>query len=732
MQPDVRPRGRTAGAGVGQRQTRLDTRHLLGRELPPPRQRRRYDLHSAIACPVIVGDRTLGVIEFFTKRIREADTDLLETMGTVAGNVGQFAERKGAEDELRHSEQELADFFENATVGLHWVGADGIILRANRAELELLGYSREEYVGRPIADFHADEDTICDILNRLQTGEELHDYPARLKCKDGSIKDVLIDSSVLFRDEAFVHTRCFTRDVTESKRAERELAEANQFLNSSLDALTSHIAVLDENGIIVAVNDSWRRFADDNQFQSHAYGVGANYIGVCEPKSPGDCLEPEIARGLKDVLGGRQPFFEYEYPCHSPTDQRWFIMRATRFKSPGQVRVVVAHNDVSKRKLAEEALRQSEQTARFLADVSAALAALVDFDSTLQKVASLAVPHFADWASVDVVDEKGELRRVAVAHVDPAKVQLAHELHRRFPPDPEAPKGIWNIVRTGRAEIVPEISDELLVQSTRDAELLRIMRELGLKSYIGVPLNVRGKTFGVLTFIVAESGHSYDLTDLAVAEDLASRAAIAIENAQLYRELRDADRRKDEFLATLAHELRNPLAPIRNGLQVMRLAGGGGGMVDEARSMMERQLGQMVRLVDDLLDVSRITRNKMELRKERVTLAAVVNSAVETSRPLMEQAGHTFSLTLPPAPVYLDADLTRLAQVFSNLLNNAAKYTEPGGRISLTGELSGAEVVVQVRDNGLGIPADALPRIFEMFSQVDRNMERRRAGWGLA
>ena len=126
-----------------------------------------YGLHSAFACPVVVGDRTLGVIEFFTKRIREPDADLLEMMGTVAGNVGQFIERKAAEDELRRSEQELADFFENATVGLHWVGPDGTILRANRAELDLLGYSREEYVGRPIADFHADEDVICDILKRL-------------------------------------------------------------------------------------------------------------------------------------------------------------------------------------------------------------------------------------------------------------------------------------------------------------------------------------------------------------------------------------------------------------------------------------------------------------------------------------------------------------------------------------------------------------------------------------
>jgi PAS domain S-box-containing protein len=145
-------------------------------------------LHSAFGYPVVVGDRTLGVIEFFTKRISEPDDALLEMMGTIAGSIGQFLERKEAEDELRRSEQELYDFFENATVGLHWVGPDGIILRANRAELALLGYRREEYVGRPIAEFHADQDVICDILHRLEVGEHLRDYPARLKCKDGSIR----------------------------------------------------------------------------------------------------------------------------------------------------------------------------------------------------------------------------------------------------------------------------------------------------------------------------------------------------------------------------------------------------------------------------------------------------------------------------------------------------------------------------------------------------------------
>jgi PAS domain S-box-containing protein len=195
--------------------------------------------------------------------------------------------------------------------------------------------------------------------------------------------------------------------------------------------------------------------------------------------------------------------------------------------------------------------------------------------------------------------------------------------------------------------------------------------------------------------------------------------------------LREADRRKDEFIALLAHELRNPLAPLRNGLQVMRLAGGDANALAQARDMMERQLEHMVRLVDDLLDVSRMSQNKMELRRSRVLLKDVVSSAVETARPAMEAAGHDLIIALPPEPIHLDADLTRLAQVFSNLLTNSAKYTEPGGHIWLSAERQGAEVVVTVRDTGIGIPSEALPRIFDMFSQVGRNIERSTGGLGI-
>jgi signal transduction histidine kinase/ActR/RegA family two-component response regulator len=252
-----------------------------------------------------------------------------------------------------------------------------------------------------------------------------------------------------------------------------------------------------------------------------------------------------------------------------------------------------------------------------------------------------------------------------------------------------------------------------------------------LRGWLAVPFVRRdGRNLGLLQVSDKADGGDFTEEDEAVLVQLALIASVAIENARLYEELREGDRRKDEFLALLAHELRNPLAPLRNALQIMRLSGDGEGEAN-VRDMMERQVRQMVRLVDDLLDVSRITRGKLELRKERVELATVMQTAVEIARPLIEAGGHELTVTLPKQPVHVDGDLTRLAQVFSNLLNNAAKYNEPGGHIRLTAERQGSDAVVTVKDTGVGIPADMLPKLFEMFTQVDRSLERSQGGLGL-
>jgi PAS domain S-box-containing protein len=210
---------------------------------------------------------------------------------------------------------------------------------------------------------------------------------------------------------------------------------------------------------------------------------------------------------------------------------------------------------------------------------------------------------------------------------------------------------------------------------------------------------------------------------------------LAVEDVSALREradeLAEASRHKDEFLATLAHELRNPLAPIRNAVQYLGMDSLKESDVRTARDVIDRQVKIMVRLIDDLLDVSRISRNQLDLRKQRIELARVVETAVESSRPLIEQCGHELTISLPPEPIHLDADPIRLAQVFSNLLNNAAKYTKLRGHIWLTAERQGSDAVVSVRDNGIGIPGDMLSRIFDMFTQVDRSLERSQSGLGI-
>jgi PAS domain S-box-containing protein len=255
-------------------------------------------------------------------------------------------------------------------------------------------------------------------------------------------------------------------------------------------------------------------------------------------------------------------------------------------------------------------------------------------------------------------------------------------------------------------------------------------RQEALHGWIAVPLVARnGSNLGVLQLRDKYEGEFSDI-DQAVLIQLAQIAAVALENARLYHQLREQDRRKDEFLATLAHELRNPLAPIRTGVQVLQLSSSAE-QARKTRQMMERQLGHLVRMVDDLLDISRITLGKLVLKKESVDFRSVLHSALETTRPLIEASGHELALRLPKDPLPLEVDPTRLAQVIANLLNNSAKYTPAGGRIQLTAQVDDGQLTVRVSDTGIGIPADMVVRVFDMFTQVGRSMDRAQGGLGI-
>ena len=248
---------------------------------------------------------------------------------------------------------------------------------------------------------------------------------------------------------------------------------------------------------------------------------------------------------------------------------------------------------------------------------------------------------------------------------------------------------------------------------------------------VAAPLIARnGKPFGYLHLNLNADG-TFSPDDETALAQLANLAAIAVQNAQLYEELRTSNHHKNEFLATLAHELRNPLAPIRNSLQLMQIAPNDPQLLEQSRTMIERQVIQMVRLIDDLLDISRISRGKIELRKERIDLQSVIAAAIEASRPLIDGRQHQLTIDIPQHPIPMNGDATRLAQVVLNLLNNAAKYTETGGHIWLTVEESPQFVTIKLRDNGIGIPREMLNQVFEMFTQVDRSLERTEGGLGI-
>jgi len=271
----------------------------------------------------------------------------------------------------------------------------------------------------------------------------------------------------------------------------------------------------------------------------------------------------------------------------------------------------------------------------------------------------------------------------------------------------------------------------------------------GSRCALMVPIKLEGKVVGIVQTMCDEAG-AYRLADLTTLETLVAPIAVALQNAELFaranREiaerarveaalveseelLRQADRKKDEFLATLAHELRNPLAPIRMSIEMLR--GDSGVDLEYARGVIHRQVGNMTRLLDDLLDVSRISRGALSLRKERAQLAEIVRHAVESSHPWIVRGGHVLRTAMPNEAIMLDADVTRIGQVISNLLNNAARYSNEGSTIWLSIGASDAEAVIRVRDQGIGISADMLPRIFEPFLQIDRTLDRSQGGIGI-
>jgi PAS domain S-box-containing protein len=394
--------------------------------------------------------------------------------------------------------------------------------------------------------------------------------------------------------------------------------------------------------------------------------------------------------------------------------------------------VVLVFRDVTERKL--------EETRRaFLVDATSALAESLDYEATVTRVAQLAVPRLADWCAVDLVVDAGRVPvRLAVAHVEPAKVQLARELHTKYPPNPNAQTGLSNVLRTARSELYSEIPDAMLVARSVDEEQLRISRELGLVSAMIVPLVARTQVLGAMSFVYAESGRTFTAEDLRFAEELARRCANAIENARVYQSEQQArrtadiaNRAKDEFLAIVSHELRTPLNAIMGWAKMLTMHALDEARLKRAYETIERNAVAMAQLIEDLLDMSRVISGKLRIEVQQVDLARVVDAAIESIRPAALAKSVELTPILDTTAPAIVGDPTRLQQIVWNLLSNAVKFTPKGGRVEVVLRRVASSLEITVSDTGKGITPDFLPSVFEPFRQEDAGPSRYRGGLGL-
>jgi signal transduction histidine kinase/CheY-like chemotaxis protein/putative methionine-R-sulfoxide reductase with GAF domain len=380
------------------------------------------------------------------------------------------------------------------------------------------------------------------------------------------------------------------------------------------------------------------------------------------------------------------------------------------------------------------ALARSEaeqRRSRFLANVSALLATTLDYEVTLRNLARLAVPELGDWCVIDVLEGDGAMRRVAVAHVDPCRESLVWELGRRYPMHPDDPHSPAQVAHTGRAELIPEVTAAIRAEAARDAGHLEMIEQLGLLSYMVVPLVARGRRLGTLGVATSQSGRRYTSDDLAFTEEVAARAALAVDNARLYREAQETSRLKDEFLATLSHELRTPLTSVLAWMWMLRRGRLDAPAVERARDTMEKSIRSLLRIIDDLLDVSRAIRGQLPLDVRAMPLVPVLQAAVDAVRPAANAKGILLRTTIDSDAGIVQGDANRLQQVVWNLLTNAIKFTPASGRVHVRLERGDTAVTLIVSDSGPGVPVEFLPHVFERFRQADAGSTRAQGGLGL-
>lgn len=631
----------------------------------------------------------------------------------------------------------------------------GNIASWNPGAQRIKGYSSDEIIGAPYSLFFSPEDRSAgrpeQILSEARARGRFEEEGWRVR-KDGSrfwasvVITALLDSGGRFKGYAKV-----TRDLTERRQAEEQARQAaaesaarrqaeidERDVRRSRDQLTLILRNIAEGvtaetpgeGLIFA-NDAAAHLCDFDSAEAILAAPPEEFLRRFEVSAEdGTPLGVDQLPG-KLALRGITSNTIVRVRSRRTGEERWsFVSAAPVVDATGTVELAVSvFRDFTDR-------RRTEAAWQFLSDASVALGTSLDYKATLTQVANLAVPQIADWCGVDVLDTDGRLEQLAVAHVDPQKRELAREFRRRWPPPADSPS--YRVIASGAPDLLAEITDAMIEASTSDPEQKRILGELGLRSAMVVPLIVGDRPFGVVSFVTAESGRRYGEQDLMLAMEITRRASLAIENARAYTEAKVAVETRDNFLAIASHELRTPLSALSVLTSSLVRAAGQGRLMQlgaealkERLLKAERQTRQLTRLVERLLDVSRLSTRDLQLDREPVDFAEVVREVVARYEDAIADAGSRIDVELAGSTTVGYWDRGRLDQVVANLLGNAIKYG--GGaaiNVSVSSGTSG-HIRLTVKDEGPGVAQEDQARIFEQFERAAPNENLPGMGLGL-
>ncbi len=665
------------------------------------------------------------------------DSTMLAPSSAVPGWTAEYAVPLGGPGHL------LLATFEQAAIGIAHLTLEQQWISVNQRYCEITGYAREEILEKKVEDLTYPDDVPASLefIRRIRCGE-LPEYKIeeRFLRKDGTVIWVNLTVSIVRSATGDpLYLVAFIEDITDRRDAQSQASRSLSLLRATLESTADGILVVDLNGKILSFN---QKMADMWEIPPEIFACGDDQRAINEALDK--LVYPE--EFLTKVIELYRHPEEASYDVLELKDGRTF----ERYSQPQRiddipVGRVWSFRDVTARRRAEEQAHalareqaaraeaeNSQKRAALLAEASRVLSASFDYQTTLAALVNLAVPALGDYCALDIVEAEDKFERIGEAHVDPAKSQLLREV-ATFPRSAlTARHPLIRVMTTGEPVLEADVTPAFIRASFAEAGQRRIVEALEPRSLICVPLVTSGKPLGALTLVTSGSGRRYEPADLSLAADLARRAAVVVEHARLFHEAQQATRARDDVLAVVAHDLRNPLNTVSMAVALM-LESTPPERVQDRRQVeiVRRAADRMNRMIQDLLDVKRMESGRLTIDARPEPASALINDTIDMLRPLA--AGNTIRLetsideSLPPVL----ADTARIQQVLSNLVGNAVKFTPRNGRITVCAERIDGEVRFGVIDTGPGIPPEQVPHIFGRFWQA-KTSDRRGIGLGLA